>query len=138
MIYYKKDTDNIVTLTLDMKGRPMNVINHEIFEAFVPVVEQLKADKKRGTLRGVILTSGKKTFLAGGDLEYLYQTHDPAEVFAFCEKMKKFLRVLESHGVAVVAALNGSAIGTGVEVARSVHHRIAVNDNSTGLGLGVG
>lgn len=135
MIYYKKDTDNIVTLTLDMQGRPMNVINHEIFEAFVPVVEQLKVDKKWGTLRGVILTSGKKTFLAGGDLEYLYQANDPAEVFAFCEKMKKFLRDIESPGVAVVAALNGSAIGTGFEVALACHHRIAVNDNRMVLGL---
>jgi 3-hydroxyacyl-CoA dehydrogenase/enoyl-CoA hydratase/3-hydroxybutyryl-CoA epimerase len=135
MIFYKKDTDNIVTLTLDMKGRPMNVINHEIFEAFVPVLEQLKADKKRGSLRGVILTSGKKTFLAGGDLDYLYRTQDPAEVFAFCEKMKKFLRELESPGVAVVAALNGSAIGTGFEVALACHHRIAVADRRIVLGL---
>lgn len=135
MIYYKKDTDNIVTLTLDMKGRPMNVINHEIFEAFVPVLEQLKADKKRGALKGVILTSGKKTFLAGGDLDYLYQTNDSAEVFAFCEKMKKFLRDLESPGVAVVAALNGSAIGTGFEVALACHHRIAVDNRKIVLGL---
>lgn len=135
MIYYKKDTDNIVTLTLDMKGRPMNVINHEIFEAFVPVLEQLKVDKKRGALKGVILTSGKKTFLAGGDLDYLYQAEDPAEVFTFCEKMKKFLRELESPGVAVVAALNGSAIGTGFEVALACHHRIAIDDRRILLGL---
>ena len=64
MIHYKKDTDNIVTLTLDMKGRAENVINQKIWAAFVPVIEHLQLEKKRGQLRGVILTSSKKTFLA--------------------------------------------------------------------------
>ena len=63
MIHYKKDIHNIVTLTLDMSGRATNIINHEIWEAFVPVIEHLKQEKKRGILKGVILTSEKKTFL---------------------------------------------------------------------------
>jgi 3-hydroxyacyl-CoA dehydrogenase / enoyl-CoA hydratase / 3-hydroxybutyryl-CoA epimerase len=135
MINYKKDTDNIVTLTLDMGSRPMNVINHEIFKAFVPVVEQLKQDKKRGLLKGVIITSGKKTFLAGGDLDYLYRAQEPAGIFEFCEKMKNFLRDIERPGVAVVAALNGSAIGAGFEVALACHHRIVVDHPKISLGL---
>lgn len=72
MIHYKKDTDHIVTLTFDMKDRPLNVINHEIGEALGPVIDHLKKEKARGVLKGVILTSAKKTFLAGGDLEYIY------------------------------------------------------------------
>ena len=42
MIRYKKDTHKIVTLTLDMSGRSLNVINHKIAEAFVPVIAHLK------------------------------------------------------------------------------------------------
>jgi 3-hydroxyacyl-CoA dehydrogenase/enoyl-CoA hydratase/3-hydroxybutyryl-CoA epimerase len=66
MIYYRKDTDNIVTLILDMSGREDNLLNHELVAAFAPVMKHLKAEKDAGRLRGVIITSAKKTFLEGG------------------------------------------------------------------------
>lgn len=135
MIHYKKDVDNIVTLTLDMQGRNVNVINHEIRAAFIPVLTHLQAEKKKGLLRGVILSSAKKTFLAGGDLEYLYQATDPAEIFGFAEAMKAFLRDLERPGVPVVAALNGSALGAGFEVALACHYRIALKQHKVQLGF---
>ena len=135
MIYYQKDIHNIVTLTLDMKGRNMNVINHEIREAFIPVLRHLQEEKEKSALKGVILTSAKKTFLAGGDLEYLYKATDPAEIFAFAEEMKAFLRELERPGVPVVAAINGSAIGAGFELALACHHRIALDHSTIKLGL---
>lgn len=135
MIHYKKDTDNIVTLTLDMQGRQANVFNHEIREAFLPVLTHLQQEKQKGTLRGVILTSAKKSFLAGGDLDYLYKATDPSEIFQFAEAMKDFLRALERPGVSVVAAINGSAIGAGFELALACHHRIALDDHRIRLGL---
>lgn len=135
MIKYQKDTNNIVTLTLDMGGRNVNVINHEIFEAFVPVITHLQKEKTKGALRGVILTSAKKTFLSGGDLEYLYAANDPTEIFNFSQKLKKFLRDLEHPGVPVVAALNGSALGAGFEVALACHRRIAIDQSNNKMGL---
>ncbi len=135
MIKYQKDTDNIVTLTLDMAGRAENVINHEIGDFFLPVLQHLKAEKASGRLRGVIFTSAKKTFLSGGDFEYLYQAQDAQEIFDFTEKLKKFLRDLESPGVPVVAAINGAALGTGFEVALGCHHRILVDGSQTHVGL---
>ncbi len=48
MIKYKKDTDNIVTLILDMSERSDNVINHEIGQAFLPVLAHLQAEKEKG------------------------------------------------------------------------------------------
>lgn len=134
MVRYSKDTDNIVTLSLNMKGRAVNVINHEIGKAFLPVLEHLKMEKARGGLRGVILTSGKKTFLSGGDLEYLLHADDAQEIFSFAETLKQFLRELESPGVPVAAAINGSALGTGFEVALACHHRIVINDPKIRLG----
>ena len=135
MIRYKKDTNNIVTLTLDMSGRSVNVINHEIAEVFIPVIEHLKEEKAKGLLRGVILTSAKKTFLTGGDLEYLFQADDPEEIFRFAEKLKGILRELESPGIPVVAAINGAALGTGFEVALACHHRIALSSSRVRLGF---
>jgi len=135
MIKYKKDTDNIVTLILDMEGRNVNVINHEIADAFLPVIEQLKKEKAQRKLRGVILTSGKKSFLAGGDLEYLYQADNPQEIFTFTEKLKRFFRELEFPGVPVVAAINGTALGTGFELALACHHRIVLDKPKVKVGL---
>lgn len=134
MVRYTKDTNNIVTLSLDMAGRATNIINHEIGLSFLPVLEYLKGEKAKGALRGVILTSSKKTFLTGGDLDYLYQATDAAEVFQASQALQQFLRDLESPGVPVVAAINGSALGIGFEVALACHHRIVLDDPKLRLG----
>ncbi|MEO1712719.1 MAG: enoyl-CoA hydratase/isomerase family protein, partial [Bacteroidota bacterium] len=135
MIRYEKDIDNIVTLTLDMQGRKENILNHEITAALEPVLEHLKKEKARRALKGVVITSNKKTFLAGGDLEYLYQCQDPKEMFEYTEKINRFLRDLERPGVPVVAAINGSALGMGFELALACHHRIVLNRPEIKLGF---
>lgn len=135
MIRYSKDTDHIVTLTLDMTNRSANIINHEVCKAFMPVIEHLKAEKRKGSLRGIIIASAKKTFLTGGDLDYLYEATDPAAIFAHSQMLHHFFRELEAPGVPVVAAINGSALGTGYELALACHHRITVNRSDIQLGL---
>ncbi len=125
MITYEKDQENIVTLTLDAPGRSANVINAEFGEAFRGVLEKLHAEEK---LVGVILTSAKKTFMAGGDLESLYAMTDPQEVFEMSQELKAGLRQLETLGVPIVAALNGTALGGGMELALACHYRIAVDN----------
>jgi len=134
MIRYKKDIDNIVTLTLDMEGRNINIINHKIGTQFTPVMEHLKQEKARGSLRGIIITSAKNNFLAGGDLDYLHQATDSRAIFDFSQNMQNFFRELESPGVPVVAAINGSALGTGFELALACHYRVAIDDPRTRLG----
>ncbi len=135
MIKYQKGTDNIVTLTMDMDGRSANVINHEIGKAFVPCLAHLVKEKAAGSLRGVIITSAKKTFLAGGDLDYLYHANDAQEVFAFAEQLKSLFRGFETLGVPVVAAINGAALGGGFELAMSCHYRIAIGREDVKIGL---
>ena len=135
MIQLKKDTDNIVTLIFDMKEREHNVINHELCDAFVPVFEHLKKEKARGVLKGVILTSAKSSFLSGGDLGYLYNDHDPQHLFEAAEKMSAFFRDLEQPGVPVVAAMAGTALGTGFELALACHHRILLDDPKVRVGM---
>ncbi len=134
MIKYKKDNNNIVTLTLDMANRKVNIINHEIGKAFFPVLEHLKEEKAKGALRGVILTSGKKSFLAGGDLDYIFKNESREEIFDYSQTLKKFFRELESPGVPVVAAMNGTALGTGFEMATACHYRIVINKPNIQLG----
>ena len=66
-ISYQKNSDNIVTLTMDMHGRSANVINDEFGAALQNVLAKLQSEAE---LTGVILTSAKKTFMAGGDRRY--------------------------------------------------------------------
>lgn len=135
MILYRKDTDHIVTLELNMSGRSTNLLNHELVAAFRPVIEKLKTDKKAGKLRGVIITSTKDDFLEGGDLDYLFELEDPEQAFESAQRLKRFLRDLEVPGVPVVAAINGDAISTGFELCLACHHRIALADPTIRLGL---
>ena len=134
MIRYKKDTDNIVTLSLDMGTRNVNIINHKLGEAFLPVLEHLTKEKDMGQLRGVIITSEKKTFLTGGDLEYLGAAENAEEVFELSRKLQQFYRDLERPGVPVVAAMNGTALGIGFELALACHYRIVLDNQKNRFG----
>ena len=134
MIRYLKDIDNIVTLTLDMEGRRKNILNHELAKAFNPVVEHLISEKEKGALKGVIITSAKNTFLFGGDLDYLLSVDENEKLQQFAREIKEVFRALESPGVPVVAAINGSALGIGFELALACHHRVVIKDPSIRLG----
>jgi 3-hydroxyacyl-CoA dehydrogenase/enoyl-CoA hydratase/3-hydroxybutyryl-CoA epimerase len=131
---FDRDADGIAVVTMDMPGRSANVINSEFGEALAWTLEQIQAAKADG-LKGVVLTSAKKTFLAGGDLDHLYSLTDPAEAFQLGEELKKGLRMLETCGVPVVAAINGAALGGGLELALACHRRIAWNDRSVKIGF---
>ena len=68
-IRYEKGQDQIAVLTLDMPGQSANTMNAVYREAMAATVARLEAEKH--TLAGVIVTSAKKTFFAGGDLNEL-------------------------------------------------------------------
>lgn len=133
-IRYQKDQDNIVTLTLDSSGQSANTMNAEFRQSLADVATQLKAETD---LAGVIITSAKKTFFAGGDLDELIQAprSEATAFFAMIEGLKANMRSIETLGKPVVAALNGTALGGGWEIALATHRRIALNDPKTKFGL---
>ncbi|AXI02904.1 3-hydroxyacyl-CoA dehydrogenase NAD-binding domain-containing protein [Aquirhabdus parva] len=133
-IKYNKDQDNIVTLTLDSTGQSANTMNAEFRVSLHEVATKLKAETD---LAGVIITSAKKTFFAGGDLDelILVKRSDATEFFKMIESLKADMRAIETLGKPVVAALNGTALGGGWEIALATHHRIALNDPKTKFGL---
>ncbi|MDX1416010.1 MAG: 3-hydroxyacyl-CoA dehydrogenase NAD-binding domain-containing protein [Candidatus Promineifilaceae bacterium] len=131
-INYNKDTENIVTLTIDIPGRPVNVINEEFSAALRQHLDQLEEDS---ALRGVIIASAKETFVAGGDLEWLVKLTDPEMAFIAAQELKSDLRRLEKLGKPVVAAVNGSALGGGLELALACHHRIVVDNKRIKIGF---
>ncbi len=129
---YQKDEQNIVTVTMDMPGRSANVINDEFSKAMMTTVDKLEQED---SLAGVIITSAKKTFLAGGDLEMLFQQEDPEATFKLVEKGKAITRKLETLGKPLVAAINGTALGGGLELALCCHYRIVIDNPKIKIGF---
>ncbi|MEV8371690.1 3-hydroxyacyl-CoA dehydrogenase NAD-binding domain-containing protein [Kribbella sp. NPDC056861] len=130
-----KNTDGVVTLTMDDPAASANTMNDTYIAAMALTVERLQAEKD--SLKGVVITSAKSTFFAGGNLQMLsqIQPENAAEVFETIEEVKRQLRVLETLGVPVVAAINGAALGGGLEIALACHHRIVADDNRIELGV---
>ena len=125
-VRWEHDADGVVILTFDDPGRPVNTMNAGYTAAMTGAVDRLYAE--RDTVTGVVLTSAKQSFFAGADLAHLLAfADDPAAVFAWAQQIKQDLRRLERLGRPVVAALNGSALGGGFEIALACHRRLAAD-----------
>ena len=122
-----RDLDGIAVVVLDDPARSANTMNEAYLAGMEEVLDGLAAAKAE--LRGVIVTSAKKTFFAGGDLETLirYGPDDAAAAFDHVTRIKGQLRRLETLGLPVVAAVTGTALGGGLEIALACHHRIALD-----------
>ena len=133
MINYTIDTDGIATITWDMPGRTMNVLNEGSLKAYSGVLEKALTDDK---VKGIILTSGKDTFIAGADLEMLLDadTSDAAKLTEQFSQLQKLFRRQETGGKPIVAAINGTALGGGFEICLAAHYRIAAANPRTKLG----
>jgi 3-hydroxyacyl-CoA dehydrogenase / enoyl-CoA hydratase / 3-hydroxybutyryl-CoA epimerase len=134
-IQWDKDEDGVVILTLDDPGQSANTMNAAYVASMGATVERLEAEKD--DIAGVVITSAKKTFFAGGDLHDLRRAtrEEAPQVAAGVREVKAQLRRLETLGKPVVAAINGAALGGGLEIALAAHHRVALNDRGVQLGF---
>ncbi|MDQ6641850.1 MAG: 3-hydroxyacyl-CoA dehydrogenase NAD-binding domain-containing protein [Actinomycetota bacterium] len=134
-VRYDKGEDGIVVLTLDDPTASANTMNDLYRESMHAAVDRLYAEHNE--IKGVVVTSAKKTFFAGGNLKGMVQaTPDHAgQVFEMIEGIKADLRRLETLGKPVVAAVNGAALGGGLEITLACHHRIVFDDPKVQLGL---
>ena len=140
MIAWEKDADGVVILTMDDPNQGANTMNQLFMDSIAATVDRLEAEKD--DIAGVIVTSAKKTFFAGGDLKDM--TSPPkdksreeiaAAIYEQVGAMKKSLRRLETLGKPVVAAVNGAALGGGLEIALHCHYRVAADVKGSKIGL---
>src|SRR3954449_803805 len=134
-IRWEQDGDGVVTLTLDDPSSSANTMNDAYVRSMGETVDRLEREKE--SIRGVVLTSAKNTFFAGGNLGSLIQATPETkdDVLAQVTLVKQQLRRLETLGLPVAAAINGAALGGGLEIALAAHHRVVLDDPKVKLGF---
>jgi 3-hydroxyacyl-CoA dehydrogenase/enoyl-CoA hydratase/3-hydroxybutyryl-CoA epimerase len=134
-IRWEQDADGVVVLTLDDPSSSANTMNDAYVQSMGETVDRLEREKE--SIRGVVLTSAKKTFFAGGNLGKLIEATPETreQVLAEVTTVKRQLRRLETLGVPVAAAINGAALGGGLEIALAAHHRVVLDDPKIKLGF---
>ncbi|MCY1126146.1 3-hydroxyacyl-CoA dehydrogenase NAD-binding domain-containing protein [Frigidibacter sp. RF13] len=144
---YAIDADGVATITWDVKSKSMNVLNLEAAADLSALIDKAIADD---AVKGVILTSGKKDFAGGMDLNIIAKMKESAgdnparglfegimNFHALERKMELMGRDLKSGkgGKPIVAALPGTALGIGLELPLSCHRIIAADNPKAKIGL---
>ncbi len=141
---YELDADGIAVFTFDVPGRSMNTITGGVMREIAEIADKVKADE---AIKGAVFTSGKATgFCAGADLGEMNQSAgggaDPADpdsamkaAFENAFTLNKALRALETCGKPVACALEGLALGGGLEIALACHYRVAADGPRIQFGL---
>ncbi|MFJ7157905.1 3-hydroxyacyl-CoA dehydrogenase NAD-binding domain-containing protein [Streptomyces sp. NPDC101118] len=134
-IRWEQDETGVVTLVLDDPNQSANTMNQAFKDSIAAVADRAEAEKD--SIRGIIYTSAKKTFFAGGDLKDMIRLRPEHAQLAFDTgtEIKASLRRIETLGVPVVAAVNGTALGGGYEICLASHHRVALDAPGSKIGL---
>lgn len=134
-IRWEQDETGVVTLVLDDPHQSANTMNQAFKDSIAAIADRAEAEKD--SIRGIVYTSAKKTFFAGGDLKDMIQVgpENAQQAFDTGTAIKHSLRRIETLGKPVVAAINGAALGGGYEIALASHHRIALDAPGSKIGL---
>lgn len=133
---FSLDDAGIVTLTIDVADKPMNVVTPGLRTDLAAAIDRIVTD---AAVKGVIVTSAKADFMAGGDLKAMLERFDlnlsGPELYELSRPFGDLLRRLETCGKPVVAAINGLALGGGFELALACHGRVVADLPKLLLGL---
>jgi len=134
-VQFSVEGDGIATLTLDNADESMNVVNDEFLADMETVTQMVTAEER---IKGVILRSAKRAFMAGADLKQLvasYGVMTRRDAYEFSQRATRMHRAIERSGKPWVAVLNGVALGGGFELALACHYRIVVDEPGARVGL---
>ena len=133
LLSFSVDADGIGTLVIDQKENSTNLYSEEFIKKYVETARLAIADD---SVKGVIVTSGKPIFMAGADLRALLEDIPNQKAFtSSVMELHHGLREIETGGKPFVAAINGTALGGGLELCLACHHRIALNSTKIKIGF---
>jgi 3-hydroxyacyl-CoA dehydrogenase/enoyl-CoA hydratase/3-hydroxybutyryl-CoA epimerase len=135
-IHYSVDADGIAILAVDVAGRPMNVLTPEFRADLAACIDKVVADP---AVRGAVVCSAKSSFMAGADIKDMVGAFDRGitakEASGFSWELHQLFRRMETCGKPLAAAINGVALGGGLELALACHYRVIEDGAKAGVGL---
>jgi 3-hydroxyacyl-CoA dehydrogenase/enoyl-CoA hydratase/3-hydroxybutyryl-CoA epimerase len=132
MLNYSVDAEGIATVEFDYPGKSQNILNAGSMGAYADAMQKALADP---AVKGIVVASAKKDFIAGGDLAEMAGCTDAAAFHASISNWHKLMRGIELGGKPVAAALNGTTLGGGMEVALACHYRVAADNPKARFGF---
>jgi 3-hydroxyacyl-CoA dehydrogenase/enoyl-CoA hydratase/3-hydroxybutyryl-CoA epimerase len=135
-IQYTVDNDGIALLMIDLPGKSMNVLCDEMIKELAACIEKVATDE---TVKGAVIASAKATFVAGADLTELVTAYDRGvtaqQGYEWSKGLSDVLRRMETCGKPFAVAINGLALGGGLELCLACHYRVMADDPRAELGL---
>lgn len=138
LIHTELESDGLLLATINMQDRTMNVFSFDLMDALDKLMDMVDRNED---VKAVVLTSGKSSFLAGADLVMVRgfcteaRTASHARMFDTCGRLgRQFVR-LERSSKPWVAAVNGLALGGGLEITMACRDRIVSDDKRIQLGV---
>ncbi|XGW23931.1 hypothetical protein V3C99_005832, partial [Haemonchus contortus] len=124
---------DVAVIKMDIPNTKENILNETLTKELQDAFEKVGRDE---SVKSIVLMSGKpNSFVAGADVTMLKKAKTPADGTNISRQGQEQFEKLEKSGKPIVAAIMGSCMGGGLELAMSCHYRIAVNDSKTQLAL---
>lgn len=131
-IHIEKHPNGVCTIWMDQKNEKINKIGPDLIGLFEDVFSELDKDD---SIKAFVLSSKKKDFIAGADIESFQKVEKPGDWKPIAQKGHQILNKIESSKKPIVAAIHGNCLGAGLEIALACQARICSDDKSTKMAL---